>query len=464
MPSFEIPDNPVRIDLRRDPGGTAPLIGTAVYTVTNHGPAPGGRLSVQVKSGAKPEWFAIKGDKERTFGIGETQTIEVAITVPPATPPGDYGFRLRVVSVKDTDNDHTESAASTLTVTAGDRASQPFPWWILVVGLILILAIGALLVTAYVTPGFLVARDKPAPQSTPRPGAALQVPTNCRLTYAADGGAKRRFLMDGPPIDRLRTGDFDGDGITDLLTAVPDGHGSFQWFYASGGKAPFKPIGKGPDLPDVHLGDFDGDGITDILFQKPTSGSEFDWLYSPGGVKAPVHLRYGGDLAKTAVGDFDGDGTDDLLGDQLRPDGLFQWVMYKSGRGDPQPRAYAESMTGLWFADVDNDGKTDALAERPDGTQWQWISSSAALGGYQVIQTGAPSLKEVALADVDGDGYTDMVSGTPIAGGGFQWSYWPRNPALTGPVPLATGPAPTSLLFGNFDADGKADFLMAICS
>jgi hypothetical protein len=471
MPSFEIPDNAVRIELTR--GGTPadPLTGKAAYTITNRGQALGGRLSVQVKGGAKPEWFTIQDGKERTFAAGETQTVQVAIAVPAATPAGEYGFRLRIVSVVDTDNDHTESAASTMVVPHGGTPPAPsFPWWIVVVVLIVLAAIVAFVVTAFVTPGFLLDRAKPVPSTEAAQPVEAEVPvaTNCRVTYAADGGLRRRFLMDGPPLDRLRSGDFDGDGVADLFTAVPDGKGSYQWLYASGGKAPFKPLGTGPDLPGLHFGDFDGDGITDVLFQKAGSGEEFDWLLSSGGTKAPAHLRYGRDLATIGIGDFDGDGTADLLGDLVRPDGLYQWVMYKSGRGDPQPLAYAQSMSALRFADFDKDGKADVFSDSTEGGVTRWLISRGASTNYVSLAGPLPPLSTIALADVDGDNATDLIAGEPVGNGQFKWVYWTVNwlgdtGSVTKHADLGTGPDPAMLIFGNFDGNAKADFVMADC-
>jgi hypothetical protein len=467
MPSFEIPDNAVRIDLKPGVSPSDPLTGNTSYTITNRGPALGGRLSMQIKGGGKPEWFTVKDGKERSFAAGETQTIEVAIAVPTATPPGEYGFRLRIVSVIDTDNDHTESAASTMVVPRGKTPPVPdhFPWWIVIVVLIVLAAIVTFVVTAFVKPGFLRPKTAPVPPiatGAPQTAGAGLPATNCRLTYAVDGGVQRRYLMDGPPLDRLRTGDFDGDGITDLFTAVPDGKGAFQWLYAPGGKGPFRSLGTGQDLPSLYFGDFDGDGVTDVLFQKPNSGGEFDWLLSSGGTKTPEHLRYGHDLATVGIGDFDGDGTTDVLGDYLRSDGYYQWVIYKGGRGDGVLVAYANPVRTLRFGDFNKDGKADALVYYADngGT---WALSAGATGNYQILRTGVPGFDKVALADVDGDGRTDLISGNPDANGQYQWFYWSGDETVPGPINLAKGPDPVKLIYGNFDGNGKADFLMADC-
>ena len=143
MPSFEIPDGPATIPMKAGSGPSDPSSGSAVYGVTNKSTGGlTGRLSVQVADGAKAEWFAIDGEKERAFAAGESQTVNVSIKAPAGTKPGDYKFRLRVVAVNDPDNDHMESPISTLTVPAVGAPPPPkFPWWIVVVGAVVLIAI-----------------------------------------------------------------------------------------------------------------------------------------------------------------------------------------------------------------------------------------------------------------------------------------------------------------------------------
>lgn len=148
MPTFEIPDGPTSVELKRsgnaqNPG---PATGSVAFSVTNTSDdGCAGRLSVVPSGASKLEWFAIDGDRERTFGAGETQTATIKVSAPAATAAGDYPFRLRAVAVNDPDNDHAEGPVATAKVPPPQLVNGGFhiPWWVwLVVGLGVLLLIG----------------------------------------------------------------------------------------------------------------------------------------------------------------------------------------------------------------------------------------------------------------------------------------------------------------------------------
>ena len=73
-------------------------------------------------------------------------------------------------------------------------------------------------------------------------------------------------------------GDFDGDGMSDIL-----------WRHTGGALYVWQLDGtatkKSSYLPPIslawqikQLGDFDGDGKTDILWREATSGATYEWL------------------------------------------------------------------------------------------------------------------------------------------------------------------------------------------
>src|SRR5690348_13403759 len=139
MPTFEIPDGPTTVELKRsgDPKNPAPAQGSAIFNVTNKsGASCAGRLSVQVAGSTKAEWFTIDGDRERNFDAGQTQTANVKITIPPDVVAGDYPFRLRAVAVNDPDNDHTEGAVTTAKLIGAD-VKPTNRWWLwILIGLV----------------------------------------------------------------------------------------------------------------------------------------------------------------------------------------------------------------------------------------------------------------------------------------------------------------------------------------
>jgi hypothetical protein len=147
MPTFEIPDGPTTVELKRsgDAKTPGPSTGSIVFNVTNKSTdGCAGRLSVVPTGNAKKEWFAIDGDSERTFAAGETQTATIKITAPKEVAAGDYPFRLRAVAVNDPDNDHAEGPVATAKVPAVDGGHHGgVPWWVwLIIGLVVLIGLG----------------------------------------------------------------------------------------------------------------------------------------------------------------------------------------------------------------------------------------------------------------------------------------------------------------------------------
>ena len=83
------------------------------------------------------------------------------------------------------------------------------------------------------------------------------------------------------PLDKLRFGDFNGDGVTDIL-AVQDGHWAVSW----GGTttwAPLNPALRDPVAP-LLIGDLDADGRDDLVRYTPSAqGLSGTWEVSWGG-------------------------------------------------------------------------------------------------------------------------------------------------------------------------------------
>ncbi|KQY30825.1 serine/threonine kinase [Caulobacter sp. Root487D2Y] len=148
MPSFEIPDGPTTVALKKEGGFHK---GNAVFGVTNKTEEGlTARFSVQVQGDGKPEWYQVQGEPERPVAAGENQTVTVVAKIPAATPAGQHRIKLRVTNVNDPDNDSTDSTAATVTVPAAGPAAppvkKPFPWWILAVaGGVLVLVIGVII-------------------------------------------------------------------------------------------------------------------------------------------------------------------------------------------------------------------------------------------------------------------------------------------------------------------------------
>jgi hypothetical protein len=156
MPSFEIPDGPTAVALKKEGGFHN---GNAVFGVTNKtGEGLTARFSVQVQGDGKAEWYQVQGEPERPVAAGENQTVTVVAKIPAATPPGQHRIKLRAINVNDPDNDSTDSAVATVTIPAAGPVTpppkKPFPWWIIAVAAgVLVLVIGVVIAVVVIGGG-----------------------------------------------------------------------------------------------------------------------------------------------------------------------------------------------------------------------------------------------------------------------------------------------------------------------
>jgi len=175
-------------------------------------------------------------------------------------------------------------------------------------------------------------------------------------------------LASGAPAPQLATGDFNGDGNTDLLilqspgnvvTAYPGrGNGTFE--------APLNFANGLASAGNLAVGDFNGDGRPDVAVAD--SASVAILLGKPGGFfEAPIVT--GTNLVSTtslllALGDVNRDGHLDVVATDQG--GSFQ-VLLGNGRGGFAPATSTFSFTDLGtnslaIADFNGDGKPDLAA------------------------------------------------------------------------------------------------------
>ncbi len=232
-------------------------------------------------------------------------------------------------------------------------------------------------------------------------------------------------------------GDFDSDGIADLVVYHPatgNWHGLLST--ASGGILPF---GWSAALPVPA--DFDGDGEADLAVYHPATGN---WHIRESDSETTHVTQFGWSATVPLPGDYDGDGRADLA--VYHPAaGRWYFLCSTAGRYSVQ---WGWSSAIPVPADYDGDGITDIAVYHPASGLWQILKSST--GGAINASWGWSSAIPVP-ADYDGDGQADVAvfhraSGTwyiSYSGGGsrtqaFGWSTT---------IPVAA----------DYDGDGEAD-------
>lgn len=304
---------------------------------------------------------------------------------------------------------------------------------------------------------------------------------------------------------RPLVGDFDGNGQADLALVGHPGWLSFTLALSSGRGAEhawtervglgldFMRWATGPNVTPV-TGDFDGDGKSDLALVGGQGWSTVPVARSTGtgafAVSNPA-VPWGGQSfaqwaqapgAKVFVGDFDGDGRDDLALAQAQGWGSIP-IAYGEANGQWSIANHAVPGWAEWAAapnaqvlaaDFDGDGRTDLAIQGPGGWGSLPVAYARGRAGFEVHNPPVPgfagwaSLANVqALAgDFDGDGKADVLLtgnggwGTvPIAfsRGRGAWSVtngWARDFAQWSAAPNATR------LVADFTGDGKSDVVL----
>ena len=247
--------------------------------------------------------------------------------------------------------------------------------------------------------------------------------------------------------------DFDGDGKTDFLrqekgafandaarmleTYLSNGNGSFRQAWVSQ-DANRNMHG---DLTNLFMGDFNGDGRTDFLRQEKGGYASDNWWMletfisnGNGSFTSRSAMHDGamnGDLTNLFIGDFNGDGKSDFLrqekggfasdaGRMLETylsngDGTFRqaWVSQDANRnmhGD---------LTNLFMGDFNGDGRTDFLRQEKGGyasDNWWMLETFISNGNgsftsRSAMHDGAMNgdLTKLFVGDFDGNGRADFL-------------------------------------------------------
>jgi hypothetical protein len=191
-------------------------------------------------------------------------------------------------------------------------------------------------------------------------------------------------------------GDFNGDGRSDVLWRNDNGQLSNWLGQANGGfvaNDAVALVSVATNWQVAGTGDFNGDGIDDILWRSST-GQLSDWLGTSNGgwqvndsnafTSAPTSWKVVG------TGDFNGDGIDDIL---WRNDNgeLSNWLGQANGNFSVNDANAFASVSTSWkvdaVGDYNGDGRDDILWRNDNGQLSNWLGT--ANGGWQVNDANA---------------------------------------------------------------------------
>ena len=254
--------------------------------------------------------------------------------------------------------------------------------------------------------------------------------------------------------------DFDGDGKTDLVSALED-----TIFVHMPQRDGFRSLAL--DTPNRWgepgynwMGDFNGDGLLDIASAHPNgevtvrlfNGSDFDletWI---------VPTEWGGGRYSWAA-DFNNDGKTDLV--SALEDNLFvhlsEGTEFDSTTFEV-PLSWGEPGYN-WTGDFNADGLVDLVSAHPNGDMtMRWFDASAFDFEFSnwSVSTRWGGSNYTWADDFNGDGHTDFVS-AHLTDTFIHLSEGDRFQSKT--IEIAEWGEPGQNLNGDFNGDGQMDLV-----
>jgi autotransporter-associated beta strand protein len=248
-----------------------------------------------------------------------------------------------------------------------------------------------------------------------------------------------------------RAGDFNGDGVTDLLWWNRDTGQVYIWFLKDGQVIGVSAPMEGLDVSQwllIGTGDFNGDGVADLLWWKPETGEILFWYMQPSMATAeapfqamlnPISQTMPAHAAIAYPGDLNGDGFTDILWRDYSNGDLTIWLMGADGKpilsGPPTPafdditKGERPGLSGglQWqvagLSDANGDGKADVIwQDERNNRLVTWLMDGAAIIGAVEENKGLdPVWRLPGVGDLNGDRQADIVWRNDASGEVKAW-------------------------------------------
>ena len=264
--------------------------------------------------------------------------------------------------------------------------------------------------------------------------------------------------------------DHDGDGKADILWR--NSSTGENYLYPMNGRSILGTEGflrtvADPNWQIAGTGDFDGDGESDILWRNAATGENYIYFMNGTAIKpSEGYIRTVADQnwQVAGIGDFDGDGKDDILWRNSVTG--ENYIYFMDGRSIKPTEGYVRTVADTrWHiagvGDFDGDGKADILWRNSStGENYLYPMDGRTIKPSEgFLRTVADQHWTIAgVGDFDGDGKADIVWRNSSTGENYLY---PMDGTTIRPgegyFRTVADPNWYIAALGDYDGDGKSD-------
>lgn len=295
----------------------------------------------------------------------------------------------------------------------------------------------------------------------------------CGVANAADNARSlnqtipvvARFRETKVPFSGRAKHDIDGDGRSDLLWRyISGGSGAFKYSIMNGAtKGREKSFTWNPVYQLVTSGDFNGDGLLDVVWVQPSTRGSWMWLGRADGSFTGTSMgTYAAGWSIVGSGDINNDGRDDLLWRYQQGNVAYFKYSLMNGASKISEKnftwnsVYRLAATG----DFNADGYLDIVWEETAARRaYLWLGNSPGTFTGHALGSYAAGWSIIGAGDIDGDGKSDLLW-RYIQGGTGYFKYTLMNGATKGSERNFTwNPIYQVVTTGDYNGDGRLDLV-----